>query len=66
MLVPKPEYSDAADAKRLEWLARHVCTYSHTSKTRFGFDFNSDRISSDKYYEDFRREVDERMRYTSK
>jgi len=58
--------TEPTDEQRLEWLARHVSAYSHTNKTQFGFDFNSARVASEKYYEDFRREVDERMRYTSK
>jgi hypothetical protein len=52
-----------ADAHRLEFLARHVYSYaSGPGRGKFGFDFYIGRKSSDSYYDDFRRVIDDAMR----
>jgi len=62
MPIKPSELNLVEDAELLEWLARHVCVYSQIGNGRFGFDFNSTRLASESYYQDFRREIRDRMK----
>lgn len=43
------------DTELIDFLATYVTTYSHgPGKTRFGFDFNTARKTSEEYRENFR------------